>query len=226
LIQAEKILSISRASVKVALKDFPKEVITAEEILRHRVQTFLRVALATVFFWLSGLISIGATAIAQAATKDQPVKTKTASRHRNHHKSVRQDTDPNLSMNGTASWYGHKFHNRKTASGKTFNQNSLMAAHRTLPFGTLVKVTNKSNNRSCIVEITDRGPYVKHRIIDVSRSAAQELGFAGEGTAKVSLEVITPLDLSYSHSKMRKQLPLSDVLRTPEMAVQTASGDY
>src|SRR6185369_1178516 len=110
----------------------------------------------------------------QAATNNLPVKSKNAARH---HLKRKHNSNPNLSMTGTASWYGHGFHNRKTASGKKFNQNALMAAHRTLPFGTLVKVTNTANNRSCVVEITDRGPYAKNRIIDLSRSAAQELGF-------------------------------------------------
>jgi rare lipoprotein A len=214
-------VSISRTTVKEALKGFPKEVITAEEIVRRRVQTFLRVALATVFFWVASLISLGATAIAQVVTKQQQtVKTKTASRHRAHYKKHRQAFHPITPMKGTASWYGHNFHNRKTASGKKFNQNSLMAAHRTLPFGTLVKVTNTANNYSCIVEITDRGPYVGNRIIDLSRRAAQELGFADQGIAEVRLEVITPFDLRIASSKSRKSYPLSDALRAPEMAVK------
>ena len=213
-------MSISRDKVKEALRGFPKEVITAEEIVRRRIQTFVRVALATVFFWVGSLISLGATALAQVASKDQSVKTKTSSsRHRSHYKKHKNAFHP-LQTSGTASWYGHKFHNRKTASGKRFDQDSYMAAHKTLPFGTLVKVTNTANNRSCIVEITDRGPYVGDRIIDVSRRAALDLGFADEGTAEVNLEVITPLNFTYSSSKMRRTYPVSDVLRTPEMAVK------
>src|SRR5437016_128061 len=121
-----------------ALKVFPKEFITAEEILRRRVQTLLRVVLATIFFWLTSLISIGATALAQAATKDQASKTKSAAKLRVQHKTFKHVTSPNTSMVGTASWYGHQFHNRKTASGKRFDQDAFMAAHRTLPFGTIV----------------------------------------------------------------------------------------
>ena len=200
------------------LKEFPKEVITAEEIVRHRIQSFLRIALATVFFWLGSLISLGATAIAQVVTKDQPTKTKSASRHRHHYRAFKHSTDPNLSMTGTASWYGHGFHNRKTASGKRFDQDALMAAHRTLPFGTLLKVTNTANNRSCIVEIADRGPYVKNRIIDLSRGAARELGFADQGTAHVILQVITPANLAYSG--VHKYMPLSDVLKTSAIALR------
>jgi rare lipoprotein A len=214
-------LSISKEIVKrssYALKEFPKGVITAEEIVRHRVQSFLRIALATIFFWLGSLISLGATAFAQSVTKDQPTKTKSTTRHRNHYKSFKHSTDPNTSMIGTASWYGHGFHNRKTASGIRFDQNALMAAHRTLPFGTMLKVTNTGNNRSCIVEITDRGPFVKNRIIDVSRGAAQELGFTNQGTAKVILQILKPTDIAYSG--IHKHVPASDVLKTVAMAVR------
>ena len=176
MIQPHNLITISKEAVKRsgdALKEFPREVISAEEILRHRVQTILRLALATIFFWLTSLISIGATAFAQVAAKNQPAKTKATARHRHHYKSLKRSADPNMSMIGTASWYGHGFHNRKTASGKRFDQDALMAAHRTLPFGTILKVTNIANNKSCIVEITDRGPFVKNRIIDVSRGAAR-----------------------------------------------------
>ena len=203
-----------------ALKDFPKEVIAAEEIVRHRIQTILRVCLATAFFWLTGLISIGATAVAQVVTKEKPTKTKTIARQRHHYKTSRHSSVPNTSMTGTASWYGHGFNHRKTASGKLFEQDALMAAHRTLPFGTLLRVTNLSNNKSCIVEVTDRGPFVKHRIIDVSKGAAEELGFSSEGTTQVSLEVIAPANLAYLHSNLRKHLPLSDVLKTPAIAIR------
>lgn len=227
VIQAENIISISKEAVKRssdALKQFPMEIISAEEIVRHRIQTFLRIGLATAFIWLGGLISIGATAIAQAATKTPPAKSKTALRHRQN-KSFKRSNAPNMSMVGTASWYGHGFHNRKTASGKRFDQNALMAAHRTLPFGTLLKVTNLANNKSCIVEVTDRGPYAKHRIIDVSRGAARELGFADAGTTRVTLQVIAPTDIAYLQSNIRKYHPLTDVLKTPAIALQTATAN-
>jgi len=131
--------------------------------------------------------------------------------------------DLNVSMTGTASWYGHGFHNRKTASGKRFDQDAMMAAHRTLPFGTMVKVTNLSNGKSCIVEITDRGPFVKNRIIDVSRGAAQELDFADNGTAKVTLEVLDPTftnEISYSPRNIRSAYGISDVLKTRFIAIK------
>ncbi|MGH2413828.1 MAG: septal ring lytic transglycosylase RlpA family protein [Microcystaceae cyanobacterium] len=89
---------------------------------------------------------------------------------------------------GLASWYGPGFHGSQTASGERFNQYALTAAHRSLPFGTKVRVTNVNNGRSVIVRINDRGPHVRGRIIDLSRGAASAIG-AG-GVANVSLEVL------------------------------------
>lgn len=89
---------------------------------------------------------------------------------------------------GVASWYGVPHHGRKTASGEIYNMHSLTAAHRSIKFGTKVKVTNLKNNRSVIVTINDRGPFAKGRIIDLSHAAKQQIGM--DGTAKVSLEII------------------------------------
>ena len=94
------------------------------------------------------------------------------------------------STNGVASWYGGIFHGRRTASGARFNKFGLTAAHRTLPFGTLVKVTNASTHKSCVVKITDRGPFAHGRIIDLSQGAAKAIGLNGVG--KVKLEVVKP----------------------------------
>jgi rare lipoprotein A len=92
---------------------------------------------------------------------------------------------------GVASWYGPGFHGRRTASGKRFNTHKLTAAHRSLPFGTKVLVTNLSNDKSVEVEINDRGPAKKtRRLIDLSKAAAKKLGFAKAGVAKVRVEVI------------------------------------
>jgi rare lipoprotein A len=101
-------------------------------------------------------------------------------------------------MRGVASWYGNEFHNRKTASGVRFDTHAMMAAHRTLPFGTKVRVTNLTNHKSCIVEITDRGPFSHGRIIDLSYAAAEELGMMEAGIANVQLELIgaSPTDAS------------------------------
>jgi rare lipoprotein A len=88
---------------------------------------------------------------------------------------------------GFASWYGGKFHGRKTASGEVYDMNEHTAAHRRAPFGTEVRVVNLSNGRSTRVRINDRGPFVKGRIIDLSLAAAKDIGLTADGTAKVEL---------------------------------------
>lgn len=98
--------------------------------------------------------------------------------------------DPGYNAVGMASWYGRPFHGRKTASGQIFNMNAPTAAHPTLPLGTRVRVTNLANNRSVVLTVNDRGPFTKGRIIDVSRRAAERLGFRRAGTARVRVEVI------------------------------------
>lgn len=90
---------------------------------------------------------------------------------------------------GYASWYGGGFHGKKTASGIKFNKNTLSAAHKSIEFGTLVRVTNWQNNKSIIVEIVDRGPVSKRRIIDLSEKAAMQIGLHKKGFGKVSLEI-------------------------------------
>jgi rare lipoprotein A len=89
---------------------------------------------------------------------------------------------------GQASWYGSRHHGRRTASGERFDQHALTAAHRSLPFGSKVRVTNLSNQRSVVVRINDRGPYARGRIIDLSRAAAERLGMLSRGVAPVRLE--------------------------------------
>ena len=89
-----------------------------------------------------------------------------------------------------ASYYGEGFHGRKTASGEVFDQWKLTCAHRDLPFGTRLKVTNLENNRSVIVRVNDRGPWVRGRIIDLSYAAAKKLGMIQEGVVKVKIEKI------------------------------------
>jgi rare lipoprotein A len=91
---------------------------------------------------------------------------------------------------GVASYYGAKHHGKRTASGERFNQHGLTAAHRQLPFGTRVKITNLNNDRSCVVRINDRGPYSRGRLIDVSREAAEQLGMLRSGTAKVRVQAL------------------------------------
>lgn len=95
------------------------------------------------------------------------------------------------SATGMASWYGPGFHGRRTASGKRFNSKKLTAAHRTLPFGTRVLVTNLANDKSVEVVINDRGPALKSRVIDLSFAAAKKIGCVGTGVARVSIEVVS-----------------------------------
>ncbi|MDG4719722.1 MULTISPECIES: septal ring lytic transglycosylase RlpA family protein [Thalassospira] len=98
--------------------------------------------------------------------------------------------DYEYSETGIASWYGPKFHGKKTANGEVFDQYEISAAHRTLPLPSIVRVTNLENGKSLKVRVNDRGPFAHGRIIDMSRRAAQLLGFEKQGTAKVMVEVI------------------------------------
>lgn len=93
-------------------------------------------------------------------------------------------------LNGKASYYADKFDGRKTASGEVFRQSKLTAAHKTLPFGTVVKVTNLNNKKSVIVKINDRGPFVKGRIIDLSKKAALAIDMVRSGVVPVKVEVL------------------------------------
>ena len=93
-------------------------------------------------------------------------------------------------QSGKASWYGGRFHGRKTASGETYNMNSLTAAHRSLPFGTRVRVTNTRTGSSVVVRINDRGPFIAGRIIDLSRAAASQIGLTSSGVAAVKVDVL------------------------------------
>lgn len=93
---------------------------------------------------------------------------------------------------GNASWYGVPFNGRRASNGEIYDMNKLTAAHRTLPFDTMVRVTNMNNRKSTVVRITDRGPFVDNRIIDLSLAAAREIESVGPGVVPVRLEVITP----------------------------------
>ncbi|QDK44439.1 septal ring lytic transglycosylase RlpA family lipoprotein [Bdellovibrio sp. ZAP7] len=92
---------------------------------------------------------------------------------------------------GKASWYGESHQGNRTASGEKFDLNQLTAAHRTLPMGSMVKVTSLSTGKSVTVRINDRGPFTKGRILDVSQAAAQKLGFIQKGTDHIKMEVVS-----------------------------------
>ena len=97
---------------------------------------------------------------------------------------------------GNASWYGNEFHGRHSSNGEVYDQYKLTAAHRTLPFDTMVRVTNLNNGKSTTVRITDRGPFVGNRIIDLSLAAAREIESIGPGVVPVRLEVLGNVDIS------------------------------
>ncbi len=98
--------------------------------------------------------------------------------------------DYNYNKKGIASWYGPNFHGKMTANGEIYNQNDLTAAHKTLPLPSIVRVTNLENGRSLVVRVNDRGPYAHGRIIDMSKRAAELLGFKNNGVAKVRVKVL------------------------------------
>ncbi|WP_114768838.1 septal ring lytic transglycosylase RlpA family protein [Microvirga subterranea] len=89
-------------------------------------------------------------------------------------------------QSGKASWYGPGFHGKRTASGERFDTNELTAAHRTLPFGTRVRVVNRKTGQSVVVRINDRGPYAHGRVIDLSRASAQAIGISGVGSVELA----------------------------------------
>jgi rare lipoprotein A len=91
---------------------------------------------------------------------------------------------------GIASWYGRDFHGKRTANGEIFDMNRISAAHRTLPLPSMVRVTNLENGRTLVVRVSDRGPFARERIIDLSRKAAQTLGFYEKGTARVRVQLL------------------------------------
>lgn len=101
--------------------------------------------------------------------------------------------DPRLAaheLEGLASWYGGKFQGRLTANGETFDTNEMTAAHKTLPFDTIVNVINLDNEKTVEVRINDRGPFVEGRVIDLSRAGAEAIGMSGTGVAPVRVEVV------------------------------------
>ena len=104
------------------------------------------------------------------------------------------DVELPKAQRGLASWYGARFHGRRTASGENFDMNALTAAHPKLPLGSYARVTLLSSGKSVVVHITDRGPYKTHRIIDLSRAAAARLGLLKHGVGKVAVQQVAPPD--------------------------------
>jgi rare lipoprotein A len=116
-------------------------------------------------------------------------------------------------FSGVASYYGVPFHGRATASGEIFSQDSMTAAHKQLAFGTLLRVTNTSNGKSCVVKINDRGPFIAGRMIDLSKAAADTLDFIHQGLVTVVCEIIgtAPINRPLLASKSNKSVPVAKV---------------
>jgi peptidoglycan lytic transglycosylase len=117
-----------------------------------------------------------------------PVPAPTPKRNRN----IAPPAPGDYTEEGNASWYGVPFNGRRASNGEIYDMNKLTAAHRTLPFDTMVRVTNLNNGKSAIVRITDRGPFVENRIIDLSLAAARAIDAVGPGIVPVRLEVLSP----------------------------------
>lgn len=125
--------------------------------------------------------------------------------------------DVGIKDRGVASWYGEQFHGKQAANGEIFNMEALTAAHRTMPLGSVVRVVNLSNGRHIHVRITDRGPYVNGRILDLSHAAAVQLGMEHGGLAYVQVEIVGqrhPELVQLSEDSRRSLLPI-DVTRVP-----------
>lgn len=121
-------------------------------------------------------------------------------------RSVERTSDSGrILQTGVASWYGPNFHGKATANGETFNMNDLTAAHRTLPFNTIVRVQNIDNGRSVDVRVNDRGPYVDDRIIDLSRQAAREIDMEDSGTANVQILLLEEGDRPIAAGRVTNQ---------------------
>jgi rare lipoprotein A len=163
------------------------------------------------FFALAGqlcLFSIGCAAKrpVSASAPSQPTPTppstaESAKTSTNTSPPRRSKTPPapapvGWSEEGNASWYGNPFHGRRASNGEVYDMYKLTAAHRTLPFDTMVRVTNLNNGKSTTVRITDRGPFVDNRIIDLSLAAAREIESVGPGVVPVRLEVIGNIDIA------------------------------
>lgn len=125
--------------------------------------------------------------------------------------------DEKYNATGIASWYGPQFHGKQTANGEIFDQNAMTAAHPTLPMPTIARVTNLENGRSVVVRINDRGPFAAGREIDMSKRAAEELGFMMKGTAKVRVEYIgrAPLDGGIGDGRAVAETFIAPKVETP-----------
>jgi len=134
----------------------------------------------------------GAASKRSSNVPDTSVPQPAAAPAAKHNKPAPAPAPPGYTEEGNASWYGVPFHGRRASNGEIYDMYKLTAAHRTLPFETMVRVTNLDNGKSTVVRITDRGPFVDNRIIDLSFAAAREVDSVGPGIVSVRVEVISP----------------------------------
>ena len=143
----------------------------------------------------AGLILIGCASTPRFATRSTPPSPKAENTaETTKSEKTKPPRNPSgkvlLTLEGIASYYADDYHGKQTSNGEIFDMNALTAAHRTLPFGTTVRVTNVENKKNVVVRINDRGPFKEGRIIDLSLAAAKELDLIRMGTARVKLEVL------------------------------------
>jgi rare lipoprotein A len=119
-------------------------------------------------------------------------------------------TSSKIIETGLASWYGAKHQGKRTASGEIFDQNKFTAAHRTLPWGSILMVTNLDTGKSVEVRINDRGPFTKGRVIDLSRAAARALGMVKSGVSPVRIELLSPREITSDLVLQNRQPPLGN----------------
>jgi rare lipoprotein A len=123
-------------------------------------------------------------------TEDKPQSPPESSPSAEAEIETSRDSKPVEVENGIASWYGAPYHNRRGSNGEVYDMNAMTAAHRTLPLGSIVRVTNAESGKSAVVRITDRGPFIEGRIIDLSQAAAKQIGLVQKGTGRVRVEVL------------------------------------
>ncbi len=185
------------------LREADRAVLSGSRIWMHCKQTFnhgtpRRLGMLALILGISGISFSLAASTAEkhemAAATGAARRGKAAAKHR-------------WFQVGKASWYGGRFNGRKTASGETYNMNNLTCAHRTLPLGSWIRVTNLLNMKSAFVRVNDRGPAVANHIVDLSYAAAQRLGV--NGLAKVKIEPVNPLDVQQTQ-QLIAQLSLAN----------------
>ncbi|HEY3876908.1 MAG TPA: septal ring lytic transglycosylase RlpA family protein [Candidatus Kapabacteria bacterium] len=191
-------LTIPNNRLRATLSEISGSIQENASLRKERAGKLMRRMIAIGFLTVGSFLSMGTNANTAIAKKIKQVKSKLHSgefRLLNIYNSMKASNPSYINrMNharaGLASWYGGIFQHRKTAMGTTYNMYSMTAAHRSLPLGTWVKVTNETNGKSVTVQVTDRGPYVANRVMDLSYAAAQKLGYANAGTTHISMKVL------------------------------------